>query len=172
NIAINPIIVNPPRRNFDEAVINACEQSGSQHAERQKTLSIVDALNLKPFAFFDKNGIEQNALAHERVISNIMSDNDSILPILPLKRSYDDEKSIPCIKCTPITTPGLDRVLASSSYSKLIRQRQYVELSSAMCKLFNQDWEFHQKCDISRPRFSPAPSCTTPATGKPFWSIP
>ncbi|KAI8878177.1 hypothetical protein K501DRAFT_305206 [Backusella circina FSU 941] len=143
DIAINPITVNPPRRNFDEAVIDACQQSGSQHAERQKTLYIVDALDLKPLAFFDKNGIEQNALAHERVISNITADNDSILPILPLKRSHDDEKSVSCMKCTPITTPGLDRVLASSPYSKLIRRRQYVELSSAMCKLLNQDWEFH-----------------------------
>lgn len=143
NIAINPITVNPPRRNFDEAAIDACQQSGSQHAERQKTLHMVDALDLKPFAFFDKSGIEQNALAHERVISNITADNDSILPILPLKRSYDDEESVPCMKHTPITTPGLDRVLASSPYSKLIRQRQYVELSSAMCKLLNQDWEFH-----------------------------
>ncbi|CEP09909.1 hypothetical protein, partial, partial [Parasitella parasitica] len=32
NIAISPITVNPPRRNFDEAVIYACQQSGSQHA--------------------------------------------------------------------------------------------------------------------------------------------
>lgn len=143
NIAINPITVNPPRRNFDEAAIDACQQSGSQHAERQKTLHMVDVLDLKPFAFFDKSGIEQNALAHERAISNITADNDSILPILPLKRSYDDEESVPCMKYTPITTPGLDRVLASSPYSKLIRQRRYVELSSAICKLLNRDWEFH-----------------------------
>ncbi|KAI8638249.1 hypothetical protein BD408DRAFT_456455 [Parasitella parasitica] len=47
------------------------------------------------------------------------------------------------MKCTPITTPGLDRVLASSPYSKLIRQGKYVELSSAMCKLLNRDWELH-----------------------------
>ncbi|KAI8638248.1 hypothetical protein BD408DRAFT_405851 [Parasitella parasitica] len=84
NIAINPITVNPSRRNFDEAVIDACQQLGSQHAERQKTLHIVDVLDLKPFAFFDKNGIEQNTLAHERVISNITADNDSIIPIFPL----------------------------------------------------------------------------------------
>ncbi|KAG0930809.1 hypothetical protein G6F57_011483 [Rhizopus arrhizus] len=143
NIAINPINVNPLRKTFDEAVIDACQQSGSQHAERQKTLYIVDALDLKPFAIFDKNGIEQNALAHERVISSITAGNDSILPILPLKRSYDDEESAPYMKCTPITAPGLDRILASSPYSKLIRRRQYVELSSAICKLLNQDWEFH-----------------------------
>jgi hypothetical protein len=39
---------------------------------------IVDALDLKPFAIFDKNGIEHNALAHERIISSIIADNGSI----------------------------------------------------------------------------------------------
>lgn len=92
-----------------------------------------------PFSFSNKNGIAQNALVHERVIKNITADNDSIMPILPMKRSYDDEESIPCMACTrPVTTPGHDRVLTSLSYSKLIRERQYVELSSAMWKLLNQ----------------------------------
>ncbi|ORE11187.1 hypothetical protein BCV72DRAFT_332476 [Rhizopus microsporus var. microsporus] len=141
-IAINPISVNPPRKNFDEAAINACQQLDSKHVERQKALYIVDALDLKLFTIFDKNGIEQNALAHERVISSITTDNDSILPILPLKHLYDEE-SAPCMKCRYITTPGFDRVLASLPYNKLTRRRQYVELSSAMCKLLNQDWEFH-----------------------------
>ncbi|KAI9317584.1 hypothetical protein BX666DRAFT_2026859 [Dichotomocladium elegans] len=110
NIAINLITINPSRRNFDEAVTmlvnNQAAKDVTSDEFRVEEVPLIARINVH-------HSIEQNALAYERVINNITADNDSILPILPLK------------------------------HSKLIRRRQYVELSSAMCKLLNQDWEFH-----------------------------
>ncbi|CEP09963.1 hypothetical protein [Parasitella parasitica] len=70
-------------------------------------------------------------------------DHDTILPILPSKRSYQDEGGSSRLECTSTTAPGLNQVLAISPYRKLICQRRYVELPQELCVLLNQDWEFH-----------------------------
>ena len=92
---------------------------------------------------FNKDGTEQNVLAHERIVSRIIAGNDTLMPISPLKRSFNEMDKVACMKCAPTTVPGFERVLASSPYAKLIRQRQYVELSPDVCKMLNNDWEFH-----------------------------
>ncbi|KAG1174482.1 hypothetical protein G6F70_006542 [Rhizopus microsporus] len=48
-----------------------------------------------------------------------------------------------CMSCTLTTIPGFERVLAFSPYAKLIKQYQYFELSPDVCKMLNNDWEFH-----------------------------
>lgn len=92
---------------------------------------------------FNKDGREQNVLAHERIVNRIIADNDTLMPISPLKRSFDEMDKVACMKCAPTTVPGLERSLASSPYVRLIRQRQYVELSPDVCKMLNNGWEFH-----------------------------
>lgn len=92
---------------------------------------------------FNKDGREQNVLAHERIVNRIIADNDTLMPISPLKRSFDEMDKVACMKCAPTTVPGLERVLASSPYTKLIQQRQYIELSPVVCKMLNNGCEFH-----------------------------
>ncbi|KAI8645045.1 hypothetical protein BD408DRAFT_339555 [Parasitella parasitica] len=144
NLDVEPVeILTSRRRNFDEAVINACQITDSHLNDQKKTLFIVDNLQLKPLAMFNKDGTEQNVLAHERSVSRIIAGNDTLMPISPLKRSFDEMDEVACMKCAPTTVPGFERVLASSPYARLIRQRQYVELSPDVCKVLNNDWEFH-----------------------------
>ncbi|CAO0801066.1 unnamed protein product [Mucor circinelloides] len=144
NLDVKPIeIITSRRQNFDEEVINACQGTDDHLNDQKKTLFIVDTLQLKPLTGFNKDGTEQNVLAHERIVSRIIADNDTLMPISPLKRSFDEMDKVACMKCAPTTVPGLERVLASSPYAKLIRQRQYVELSPDVCKMLNNDWEFH-----------------------------
>ena len=120
-------------------------RAGSHPTDQKKTLFIVDTLQLKPLAIFNKDGMEQNVLAHERIVSRIISDNDTLMPISPLKRSFDEMDKVVCMKCVPTTAPGLERVLVSSPYAKLIRRHQYVELSPDVYKMLNNDWEFHSQ---------------------------
>ncbi|KAI9005462.1 hypothetical protein CLU79DRAFT_687147, partial [Phycomyces nitens] len=129
----------PRRRNFDEAVINACQITDSHPNDQKKTLFIVDTLNLKPLAMFNKDGTEQNVLAHEHIVSRIIANGDTLMPVLPLKRSFDEIDKVICMTCAPATVPGLECVLSSSPYAKLIRKRQYVELSPDVCQMLNND---------------------------------
>lgn len=141
---VTPIeISTPQRRNFEEAVINACQVTDSHPVDQKKTLFIADTLQLKPLAMFDKYGTEQNVLAHGRIVNRIIADNETLIPVPPLKRSFDEMDNVACEKCAPKTVAGLERVLASSPYTKLIRQRQYVELSPEVSKMLNYDWELH-----------------------------
>lgn len=120
-------------------MINACQITDSHPIDQKKTLFIVDTLQLKPLAMFSKNGTKQNVLAHERIVSRIISDNDTLMSISPLKRSFDEMDKVVCRKCASTTVPGFERVLASSPYAKLIRQHHYVELSPDVCKMLNND---------------------------------
>ncbi|CAO3679200.1 unnamed protein product [Rhizopus stolonifer] len=98
NLDVKPIeILTPRRRKFNEAVINTCQITDSHpNDQKKKTLFIVDTLQLKPLAMFNKDSTEQNVLAHERIVSRTIADNDTLLPISPLKRSFDETDKVAC----------------------------------------------------------------------------
>lgn len=105
---------------------------------------IVDALKLKPFSIANKNGVEQNALAHPIVIVKTISESSIVGPTLPSKRTFYDMDSNEkfCFNCSH-TNPGyLQTLLTVSPYAKLLQKRKYVELSNDLCDLLNNDWTF------------------------------
>ncbi|KAG0735425.1 hypothetical protein G6F57_011944 [Rhizopus arrhizus] len=55
---------NSPRRSFDEALLAACRQTGKPYEEKNKTIWILDSMNLQPFSMIDNTGVEQVALTH------------------------------------------------------------------------------------------------------------
>lgn len=73
-------------RSFDDAVLYSCGEFLASHRERQKTLGIVEALDLKPISIKDHLGIEQNVLAHPSVILRLPKGPTELNPIVAQKR--------------------------------------------------------------------------------------
>ena len=132
----NPL---PLKRDYEDAVLQACQQTHAAEDSKRKTLFIVDTLQLSPFAITDALGVEQNALAHPSVISKISSGSISVCPIIRTKRKLDGES---CRNCSPVAAPGLDHLLAVSPYSAILLTRKYVEMPGSICDLMNEDWTF------------------------------
>ncbi|KAF9118992.1 hypothetical protein BGX30_004161, partial [Mortierella sp. GBA39] len=132
----------PQMREYDDAVLFSCNQTHASDAEKQRTLTIVSALELRPFAMKDRDGAEQNGLAHESVVARLSAGQGQVISnvILPKKRKHDLISS--CSACTPTRVPGLEYVLSTSPYAASMRSRKYIELDDGVCELLNRDWEF------------------------------
>lgn len=127
------------------AILHACGQSNTSEERQKKTMFILDTLSLHPFAIIDKHGTEHNALAHPSVINKAITTSASIESVMPAKRSFEDMTGANplCISCSPTIHADLANLISTSSYSKLLQQRQFVELPPDVCQLLNQDWTFH-----------------------------
>ncbi|KAI8975791.1 hypothetical protein BDF20DRAFT_880774 [Mycotypha africana] len=142
---ITPLVgTNRENRTEQQAILHACQKQAHEENERNKTIFIVDTLSLRPFAILDQKGNEENALAHEDVIKRLASNHSSVQPIVPMKRSYQQENSsidsTLCAKCILKTHIDLEKLLATSPYGLLLSQRKYKLLTDEMCEMMNQDW--------------------------------
>ncbi|ORE10401.1 hypothetical protein BCV72DRAFT_195303, partial [Rhizopus microsporus var. microsporus] len=54
-------------RTCDQAILYACQQSSRGDEGSEKTVKTVDALSLVPFPITDKEGNEENIIAHQDV---------------------------------------------------------------------------------------------------------
>ncbi|KAF9543484.1 hypothetical protein EC957_000845 [Mortierella hygrophila] len=143
----------PQIREYNDAVLYSCNQTHVSDAEKQRTLSIVDALGLRPFAMKDPDVAEQNGLAHISVIAKLSTGQGQVALNMPpsKKRKYVHHDS--CPSCTPTQAPGLEYVLSASLYAASLLRRTYIELDNGVCELFNRDWEFspHLRFACARP---------------------
>ncbi|KAK3834550.1 MAG: hypothetical protein J3R72DRAFT_452106 [Linnemannia gamsii] len=134
----------PTMRAYRDAVLYSCQQHAASQAEQQRTLDIVDALGLKPFALRDSLEVEQNALAHASVIAKLSAGQVSVYPTTSQtrkRRHEEDEAALTC-SCSPVPTPGLEHVLSVSPYTAVLVRRKFTELDDRLCELLNRDWEF------------------------------
>ncbi|CAO3568904.1 unnamed protein product [Mortierella alpina] len=129
-------------RTHEDAVLYSCQQGHASEAEQKRTLSIIEALDLQPFAFKDGHGAEQNALAHASVIERLSFGHVSVdpTPATPRKRKLDVTE--PCWTCSPIPSAGLEHLMSVSPYAGSLLTRKYVELNDDICELLNRDWRF------------------------------
>lgn len=129
-------------RDHDFAVLAACHKENNSSEEKNKTVFIIEALKLKPFALQDQFGLDRYALAHTTVIDKLSIGQVSVCAtnIPQKKRRLEDCKS--CNACSPIASPGLEHLIAVSPYASALLSRTYVELDGAMCELLNEDWTF------------------------------
>lgn len=105
-IAVDSI---PPMREYNDAALYCCSQTHVSDTAKQRTLAIVDALGLRPFAIKASDGAEQNGLVHTSVIAS--AGQCQVAPNMPSpnKRKYTRDDT--CLICTPTQAPGLDYVL-------------------------------------------------------------
>ncbi|KAG0254088.1 hypothetical protein BGZ95_006138, partial [Linnemannia exigua] len=77
-----PIMVDstPQMREYNDAVLYSCNQTHVSDTEKQRTLGIIDALELRPFAMKDPHGAEQNGLAHISVIAKLSAGEGKVAP--------------------------------------------------------------------------------------------
>ncbi|KAF9958060.1 hypothetical protein BGZ72_000925 [Mortierella alpina] len=124
----------PSVRDHDLAVLSACNQLSESDEEKCKTLFIVDALKLRPFAIRSDLGLEQYALAHKTVLDKLVLGEVAVSATdIPRKRR--------CVE-VPVTTvaPGLENLLSASPYASSLLSRTFVELDEPLCELLNEDW--------------------------------
>ncbi|KAG0218140.1 hypothetical protein BGW41_000377, partial [Actinomortierella wolfii] len=69
----------PQMRDYNDTVLYS-------DIEKRRTLNIIDALELRPFAMKDSDGAEQNGLAHVSVIVKLSAGQGQIAPNMPLPK--------------------------------------------------------------------------------------
>ncbi|KAG0307839.1 hypothetical protein BGZ99_001352 [Dissophora globulifera] len=138
-----PPVPGPQRgpRTHEEAVLFSCNLVNSQEGEKQRTLGIIEALDLQPLALEDQNGAEQNVLAHRLVLEKLLFGPVTLSSTIPLKKRRRDESST-CWNCSPASAAGMEHLLSTSPYAANIASRRYVELNDDICELLNRDWRF------------------------------
>ncbi|KAI7860782.1 hypothetical protein BDC45DRAFT_5008 [Circinella umbellata] len=134
---------NKKQRTYNEAVISACHKEGSEQYDKNNTSYILQNLSLDPFSVLDNEGNEENALPHATVIDRLVSKHNSIRAIAPLKRPREDSPM--CISCSPSINTDLKSLFATSPYSTLRKQREYMLLTDDICAEMNKDWRFYQQ---------------------------
>ena len=123
----------PQMREYNDAVLYICNQTHVSDAEKQRTLGIVDALELGPFALKDPDGAEQNGLAHISVIAKLSAGQGQVAPNMPSPKKRKHAHDGTCPMCTPTQAPGLEYVLSTSPYTVSIQRRKYIELDNGIC---------------------------------------
>ncbi|KAI7900128.1 uncharacterized protein BX663DRAFT_532491 [Cokeromyces recurvatus] len=131
-------------RTYNEAITHACQQKGTENSNN-KTMFIVDTLSLKPFTILDNHGNEENALAHDTIVNNLVAKYDSIKSIPIMKRPYEDDSATNslCINCASQVHAELSSLFDTSPYSSLLKQWEYTPLTGDLCTLLNKDWQFY-----------------------------
>lgn len=61
----------PVKRSFEEAVLYACNQVHQPRQEQNKTLWIVDNMDLKSVSIMNEEGVEENLLGSQNIINNL-----------------------------------------------------------------------------------------------------
>ncbi|KAK5797110.1 hypothetical protein F5H01DRAFT_385294 [Linnemannia elongata] len=117
-------------REYNDAILYSCNQTHVSDAEKQRTLAIVDALGLTPFAIKDSDGAEQNGLAHTSVVAKLSTGQSQVAPNMPSPKKRKHTRDDTCPNCTPTQAPGLEYVLSASPYAASIQRRKYFEIDN------------------------------------------
>ncbi|SAM07134.1 hypothetical protein [Absidia glauca] len=134
------------KRNQQESVLFACHEENADLAISSRTEKIVHAMDLIPFSLVGATGTEYNALAHPAVIEKLAEEKDLVAEKTEIKKRKLNETEM-CNNCSElINVPAnleIQLLMARSPYFKVLRLRQFVELTKELCDLVNQDWTFH-----------------------------
>ncbi|ORX45322.1 hypothetical protein DM01DRAFT_1269563, partial [Hesseltinella vesiculosa] len=140
------VLKQPLQHDCKDAILHACNVMAKTDKEKTKTLALVEAMDLMPFALLDADGNEHNALAHTTVIEDLISRSPTISPILPTKRAFfdiDQDVNMACSNCSPPPPTFLCSVLSTSPYRRLLNTRSFIELTNDHCEPLNYDWSLH-----------------------------
>jgi hypothetical protein len=142
-------VIPEPQRSHEHGVLHACQGTEGTEREKKMLLNVSDSLGLNPFAIIDSSGNEENALAHNDVISRLCNKQPATTTFKHTntpKRYYDG--SLKYEYCCPMSLlsqtnnqAGLSSVLSSCPFKKVLQTRKYIELDDDMCRLLNDDWE-------------------------------
>lgn len=115
----------------------------SDKSEQNKTIFLIDNVSLYPFTISDYKGNEDNALTH----GDIVKRHSSLQSIVPMKRQHQQDhfrgSHTLWINCSLHVTTSLQELFATSPYTPLMTQREYISLTDEMCELMNRDWWFY-----------------------------
>ncbi|KAG0170218.1 hypothetical protein DFQ28_001526, partial [Apophysomyces sp. BC1034] len=131
------------RRSYDDAVPYALKKQDKGSKEKIQALYITNSLDLRPLSIFDGQGYEENALANQDIINKLLSKHEIIQSIIPQKRHLDDvtDENKLCVKCIPKVHTTVENLIATSPYSNMLLQREFIRLEDNICGLMNKDLE-------------------------------
>lgn len=131
----------PTWRTFNQAVLRACDVKATSEEENQKELFYSDRMGQYPIGM-SIFGCEFNALVSKTVYDH--------LPPMPLhvliKKSVHPEGYLPPWKLkeseqsSPTLSP-IDEILGRSSFSKIVNQRRFTEMTKSVSDMLNLEWE-------------------------------
>lgn len=134
---------NKRRRTEQGTILYAYQKWTNDKSEQNKTIFLINNVSLYPFTISDYKGNEDNALTH----GDIVKRHSSLQSIVPMKRQHQQDHSrgshTLCINCSLYVTASLQELFATSSYTPLMTQREYIPLTDEMCELMNRDWWFY-----------------------------
>ncbi|KAG0172252.1 hypothetical protein DFQ30_010864, partial [Apophysomyces sp. BC1015] len=116
----------PKLRENDQAILYACQDADKDKVVQTRSLKVMDAHSLRPFALTNNLGSEENALANESVLT--------VHTIEPRKRRRIETESVVVMEAE------LAHVLRNGPYWSFLSARKYVELNEDICDLLNDDW--------------------------------
>ncbi|KAG0166631.1 hypothetical protein DFQ29_000908, partial [Apophysomyces sp. BC1021] len=131
------------RRNYDEAILDSCNQSSASDAEKDKTLWIIDSIKLQPFAVIDSDNIEDVALMHRDKLANRIKQNCS--NVVRLEHvAAGGKRKWETVTSSSIPNNDVEAALLSTThygpYAHHLSHQQYSELDDAACQMMNDDW--------------------------------
>ncbi|KAG1048474.1 hypothetical protein G6F43_009134 [Rhizopus delemar] len=139
---------NSPRRSFDEALLAACRQTGKPYEEKNKTIWILDSMNLQPFSMIDNTGVEQVALTLPVNLAAIIKpdrvDNHVELRHISTSQKRRWDGSVSSSKLINNSDDMEARFLSITHYgpfASILSKRHFTELKPDICQMLNDDWE-------------------------------
>ncbi|KAI9348319.1 hypothetical protein BD770DRAFT_475065 [Pilaira anomala] len=138
---------NSPRRSFDEVLLAACRQTGKSQEEKNKTIWILDSMNLQPFSMISNTGLEQVALTHLMNLSSfIKSDRDNHVELRHVstsqKRQWDGSASFgQQVNNSEDKEAQFLSIIHYGPYANILSKRHFTELKPDICQMLNDDWE-------------------------------
>ncbi|KAG0221024.1 hypothetical protein BGX31_010263, partial [Mortierella sp. GBA43] len=121
----------PPesRRQYEDAMLHATGRMFSPQHEKIQTLHYMQQMQYHPIALCGTDGKEMNILATKDVYKSIPNDPKafSVWKVPGTARQWDTTKL--CERCSPLPVPGLEDLLNSSPFAKILRTREFVEIS-------------------------------------------
>ncbi|KAF9412697.1 hypothetical protein BGZ76_005143 [Entomortierella beljakovae] len=127
----------PKKRTFNDLAIAACGQNPEESREIDKTLALVNYLELYPVHLKSKlRGNTVVTLTHSSNIPAIIPDSSYTASIEYEIQLKEEDKQ----QCARVVIDALENLMGSSPYSSLLRNRQYFELDDSFSKLMNESW--------------------------------
>jgi hypothetical protein len=113
---------------------------------RRSTLHHMQQMQCHPIALCGSDGKEMNILATKDVHKSIPNDPKafSVWKVPGTARQWNTTRQ--CERCSPLPVPGLEDLLNSSPFAKILRTREFVEISDQVCRNMNLDWTRRPQC--------------------------
>ncbi|KAF9896434.1 hypothetical protein BX616_007465, partial [Lobosporangium transversale] len=133
----------PRKRGFEAMVLRALSQIGGSERERKRALFAVDDLQLPPITLKNHElGKEWVVLGHRSVRNDLPTDRPLATLIDPTMLPNNPTKTL-CSNCSPTPPVGLEGLFKTSPYSALLQKLNFIELTTSICELLNDDWVRH-----------------------------